>query len=213
MKSFFQFLNEAQTNAAKQAKKLGLKGDGHGSWLDARGRIVGRTVEGELVFTSGRKPAQETDPTRPGAAARQVPPEEGPPPDGQQGGQGAAPEEEEGGDVEKTRGTITIGFGRFNPPTSGHEKLLDKIKSTAEDGEYIIYPSHTTDPQKNPLDSETKVLFMKKMFPDHANSIVYDPSIRTIFDALKSADAEGFSSVNIVVFNERGFIHWCDSDA
>ena len=74
MKSFFQFLNEAQTNAAKQAKKLGLKGDGHGSWLDAKGRIVGRTVEGELVFTSGRKPAQETDPTRPGAAARQVPP-------------------------------------------------------------------------------------------------------------------------------------------
>jgi hypothetical protein len=203
MKSFFQFLNEAQTNAAKQAKKLGLKGDGHGSWLDAKGRIVGRTVEGELVFTSGRKPAQETDPTRPGSAARQLPPEEGPPPENQQGGQGAAPEEEEGEDVEKTRGTITIGFGRFNPPTMGHEKLLDKIKDTAEDGEYIIYPSHTTDPQKNPLDSETKVLFMKKMFPDHANAIVYDPSIRTIFDALKSADAEGFSSVNIVVGGDR----------
>ena len=202
MKSFFQFLNEAQTNASKQAKKLGLKGDGHGSWLDAKGRIVGRTVEGELVFTSGRKPSQETDPTRPGRAARGAPPEMGPPSEPAPKGGGVEPEEEEK-EVEKTRGVLTIGFGRFNPPTAGHEKLLDKIKDTAEQGEYIIYPSHTTDPQKNPLDSESKVLFMKKMFPDHANSIVYDPSVRTIFDALKSADAEGFSSVNIVVGSDR----------
>ena len=48
MKSFFHFLNEAQSNAAKQAKKLGLVGDGHGSWVDTNGRIVGRTVDGEL---------------------------------------------------------------------------------------------------------------------------------------------------------------------
>ena len=122
MKSFFQFLNEAQTNAAKQAKKLGLKGDGHGSWLDAQNRIVGRTVEGELVFTSGRKPAQESDPTRPGPAARGLPPQEPPPPAPGQGGM--QPEEGEVEEVEKTRGTLTIGFGRFNPPTSGHEKLL-----------------------------------------------------------------------------------------
>ena len=46
MKSFFHFLNEAQSNAAKQAKKLGLVGDGHGSWVDPNGRIVGRTVDG-----------------------------------------------------------------------------------------------------------------------------------------------------------------------
>jgi len=202
MKSFFQFLNEAQTNASKQAKKLGLKGDGHGSWLDSKNRIVGRTVDGELVFTSGRKPSQESDPTRPGRAARATPPEMAPPSEpAAPKGAGGEPEEQE--EVEKTRGVLTIGFGRFNPPTAGHEKLLDKIKSTAEEGEYIIYPSHTTDPQKNPLDSESKVLFMKKMFPDHANSIVYDPSVRTIFDALKSADAEGFSSVNIVVGSDR----------
>jgi hypothetical protein len=202
MKSFFQFLNEAQTNASKQAKKLGLKGDGHGSWLDSKNRIVGRTVDGELVFTSGRKPSQESDPTRPGRAARATPPEMAPPSETATP-KGASGEPEDQEEVEKTRGVLTIGFGRFNPPTAGHEKLLDKIKDTAEEGEYIIYPSHTTDPQKNPLDSESKVLFMKKMFPDHANSIVYDPSVRTIFDALKSADAEGFSSVNIVVGSDR----------
>jgi len=203
MKSFFKFLGEAQSNASKQAKKLGLKGDGHGSWLDSNDRIVGRTVDGELVFTSGRKPAQDTDPTQPGRAARQLPPETPPPGPPGAAGQGPAPEEEEGEEVEKTRGTLTIGFGRFNPPTSGHEKLLDRIKDAAEDGEYVIYPSHTTDAQKNPLDAETKVLFMKKMFPDHTSNIVYDPSIRTIIDALKNADTQGYSSVNIVVGADR----------
>tara|TARA_A200000113_G_scaffold195107_1_gene185467 strand:- start:1088 stop:2290 length:1203 start_codon:yes stop_codon:yes gene_type:complete len=202
MKSFFHFLNEAQSNAAKQAKKLGLVGDGHGSWVDPNGRIVGRTVDGELVFNSGRKPAQESDPNKPGPAARGLTPENPPPAAPGQGGMEAAPEEEEQ-EKEKTRGTLTIGFGRFNPPTSGHEKLLDKIKDTAEGEQYIVYPSHTTDPQKNPLDSETKTLFMKKMFPDHANAIVYDPGIRTIFDALKQADAEGYSSINIVVGSDR----------
>jgi len=201
MKSFFQFLNEAQTNAAKQAKKLGLKGDGHGSWLDSQNRIVGRTVEGELVFTSGRKPAQESDPTRPGPAARGTLPDQPPPPAPGQGGM--QPEQGEVEEVEKTRGTLTIGFGRFNPPTSGHEKLLDTIKKTADGEQYIVYPSHSVDPQKNPLDSETKVLFMKKMFPDHANAIVYDPAIRTIFDALKQADVEGYSGINIVVGADR----------
>ena len=201
MKSFFHFLNEAQSNAAKQAKKLGLVGDGHGSWVDPNGRIVGRTVDGELVFNSGRKPAQETDPNKPGPAARGLTPENPPPAAPGQGGMEAAPEEE--AEKEKTRGTLTIGFGRFNPPTSGHEKLLDKIKDTAAGEQYIVYPSHTTDPQKNPLDSETKTLFMKKMFPDHANAIVYDPGIRTIFDALKQADAEGYSSINIVVGSDR----------
>ena len=202
MKSFFHFLNEAQSNAAKQAKKLGLVGDGHGSWVDPNGRIVGRTVDGELVFNSGRKPAQETDPNKPGPAARGLTPENPPPAAPGQGGVEVAPEEE-APEKEKTRGTLTIGFGRFNPPTSGHEKLLDKIKDTAEGEQYIVYPSHTTDPQKNPLDSETKTLFMKKMFPDHANAIVYDPGIRTIFDALKQADAEGYSSINIVVGSDR----------
>jgi hypothetical protein len=200
MKNFFQFLNEAQTNAAKQAKKLGLKGDGHGSWVDPAGKIVGRTIEGELVFSSGRKPSQETDPTKPGRAARALPPENPPPSAPQSGGVGEPEEQEE---VEKTRGTVTIGFGRFNPPTAGHEKLLDTIKDTAEGGSYMIYPSHSVDPQKNPLDSETKVLFMKKMFPAHANAIIYDPGIRTILDALKQADVEGYSSVNIVVGADR----------
>ena len=44
---------------------------------------------------------------------------------------------------------------------------------------------------------------MKQMFPAHANSIVYDSSIKTILDALKQADVEGYASVNIVVGSDR----------
>ena len=202
MKSFGKFLTEAASNAAKQAKKLGLSGDGHGSWMDADGRIVGRTVEGELVFNSGRKPAQDTDPLKPGSAARQTVSEVPPP-----SVPGAAPEElppaEEQGAVEKTRGAITLGFGRFNPPTAGHEKLLDKIKDTAEGGQYTVYPSHSEDNDKNPIGAEDKVLFMRKIFPDHSNSIVYDPSIRTIIDALTHADVQGYQTVNLVVGSDR----------
>ena len=202
MKSFSNFLTEAASNAAKQAKKLGLSGDGHGSWVDANGRIVGRTIEGELVFNSGRKPANETDPLKPGSAARQTVSEVPPPSQ-----MGAAPEdmppEEEQGGVEKTRGTLTLGFGRFNPPTAGHEKLLDKIKDTAESGAYTVYPSHSEDNDKNPIGAEDKVLFMKKIFPSHSSNIVYDQSIRTIIDALVHADVQGYQTVNLVVGSDR----------
>ena len=202
MKSFSKFLTETASNAAKQAKKLGLSGDGHGSWLDTNGRIVGRTVEGELVFNSGRKPSQGTDPLKPGSAARQTIPEVPPPPV-----PGAAPEEvssaEEQGEVAKTRGTLTLGFGRFNPPTSGHEKLLNKIKDTSEGGAYTVYPSHSEDNDKNPIGAEDKVLFMKKLFPDHSSNIIYDQSIRTIIDALKHADVQGYETVNLVVGSDR----------
>ena len=202
MKSFSKFLIEASSNAAKQAKKLGLTGDGHGSWVDGNGRIVGRTVEGELVFNSGRKPAAETDPLKPGSAARGSIPENPPPSEA-----GAAskemPDAEEPEEVEKTRGTLTLGFGRFNPPTLGHEKLLTKIKDTAEEGEYTIYPSHSQDNEKNPIGAEEKVLFMKKLFPDHSSNIVYDQSIRTIIDALKNADTAGYSAINLVVGSDR----------
>ncbi len=202
MKSFSNFLTESASNAAKQAKKLGLKGDGHGSWMDPNGRIVGRTVEGELVFNSGRKPSAETDPLKPGSAARQAVSEVPPP-----SVPGAAPEElppaEEQGGVEKTRGTLTLGFGRFNPPTLGHEKLLTKIQDTAEGGAYNVYPSHSQDNTKNPLGAEEKVLFMKKVFPDHSPNIIYDPSIRTIIDALTHADVQGYQSINLVVGSDR----------
>ena len=69
---------------------------------------------------------------------------------------------------------LVFTFGRFNPPTTGHEKLLNKVAEVAGDDDYLIFPSHTQKKDKNPLDSKTKSDYMKKMFPQHSDKIVYD---------------------------------------
>ena len=98
---------------------------------------------------------------------------------------------------------MTVAFGRFNPPTTGHEKLLNKVKQVAGKGNYEIYPSRSNDPAKNPLDPETKIGYMQQMFPDHAKHIMNNEKTRTIFDALKGANERGAKSVNIVVGQDR----------
>ena len=69
---------------------------------------------------------------------------------------------------------ITVVFGRFNPPTIGHEKLLKAAEKAAQGGDFKIYPSRTQDAKKNPLDPDMKVSFMRKMFPDYEDQIVND---------------------------------------
>jgi len=98
---------------------------------------------------------------------------------------------------------MTVAFGRFNPPTTGHEKLLNKVKQVAGKGNYEIYPSRSNDPAKNPLDPETKIGYMQQMFPAHAKHIMNNEKTRTIFDALKGANERGAKSVNIVVGQDR----------
>ena len=61
--------------------------------------------------------------------------------------------------TEEKGDTAIFTFGRFNPPTLGHEKLVTAVANVArrEGGEYFVYPSHSQDPKKNPLDQTTKV--------------------------------------------------------
>ena len=107
--------------------------------------------------------------------------------------------------VPKTKGTLTIGFGRFNPPHAGHMQLMDIAASSAEsdEGDYIIVPSRSNDPKKNPLDPDTKISYMRRMYPKHGERIVNDAGSKTIFDVLKQAHADGYSGVNIVVGSDR----------
>ena len=105
-----------------------------------------------------------------------------------------------GGDLEQP---ITITFGRFNPPTVGHEKLLQAAKKIAAGGDLKVYPSRTHEPKKNPLSPGSKIEFMKKMFPDHEESIVDNPKMKSIFDVLRSVNNAGYSSINIVVGADR----------
>jgi phosphopantetheine adenylyltransferase len=98
--------------------------------------------------------------------------------------------------------TAVINFGRFNPPTNGHEKLLNASMQAAS-GEHRVYASQTQDAKKNPLSFTDKVKFMRKMFPKHARHILMDKKVRNMFDALTIAYADGFKKCVVVVGSDR----------
>ncbi|ADO97160.1 cytidyltransferase [Synechococcus phage S-SM1] len=180
MKKFSAFLNEAERSfAAKSAEKLNLKHIGYGRYADPSGNVTHMSKDGKLVKLS---PGQDITPT-------------------QQNGE----EETGSGEGKVDQGSISITFGRFNPPTVGHERLIEKVAKEAKSsgGEYRIYPSRSEDPKKNPLDAGTKIKYMRLAYPDHANAIVDNPDMRTIFDVLTALDTDGYSSVNIVVGGDR----------
>jgi hypothetical protein len=97
---------------------------------------------------------------------------------------------------------VVITFGRFNPPTIGHEKLIDAVAKIAGTDDYKIYTSHTKDKKKNPLSSEQKVGYMKKMFPKHKNNIMLDTDLKTIIKVLQSLQGE-YSDLTLVVGSDR----------
>ena len=204
MKRFSQFLSEAkESQAVMQAKRLGLTGDGHGGWYDKNGEFTAKTVGGRLKFYNQNQVPGEQDPPQRRTAANQQPvaTQTQPPTQAVQQTQQDAPAEEE--PAVEDKGTLTIAFGRFNPPTTGHQKLLDTVATIAGKGEYKIYPSRSNDPKKNPLDPDTKISVMRKMYPKHGEKIVNDGNSKTIFDVLKQAHADGYSGVNIVVGSDR----------
>ena len=101
--------------------------------------------------------------------------------------------------------TAAITFGRFNPPTIGHLKLIDRVAEVAKsvNGKFLIFVSNSIDPKKNPLHPEEKVKWMRKMFPKYARNIIYDSSIKTILDALIKLSKEGIKRVIIIVGQDR----------
>ena len=197
MRSFNNFLKEAtETSASRQAKLLGLVGDGHGGWYDAKGKFVAKTEKGKLKFYGQgeakpdddkpvqKKPAEAPAPTKKVKSVQQ---------------QQQKPKETEGSEG------IVLVFGRFNPPTVGHQKLLQAAQREAKrnNSDLKIYPSRTQDAKKNPLDPGTKINFMKQMFPDYEENIIDDAGTKTIFDALVSAYNEKYKNATIVVGQDR----------
>jgi len=203
MKSFFQFLTEAQSQASMQAKKLNLKSDGHGGWLDSRGKFVATTEDGKLKFVDKKKAKAEND--RPEQAKASKPePEKKTDKVAPKATDKASSKEGEGDtDSAETTETLTVAFGRFNPPTVGHGKLLAAAKKASAGEDMKIYPSRSQDAKKNPLDPDMKVGFMKKMFPEYEESIVNDPEMKSIFNVLTTADEDGYKNVNIIVGSDR----------
>ena len=177
MKKFSAFLAEAQKSQSQSmAAALNLKHVGYGYYADGSGNVTHRSLDGKLVQLSPEEQKQATS-----------------------GGS----QEDEAAPQQDAPLSIAITFGRFNPPTVGHKKLIDKVKAEAQGGEYRIYPSQTTDPQKNPLSANEKVKFMKMAYPDHAENISSSSELRTIFDVLTSLNEDGYTEVTIVVGGDR----------
>ena len=205
MKTFLRFISEApDSNKAKeQARKLNLKSDGHGGWLDSKGEFVAKTEGGKLKFYNQRQRVGQ-DPPQPKGVNTPVATQ------GRPAAQAQAPAaqkpksaEPEGSDLDKALDTLTVVFGRFNPPTAGHEKLLQQAEKVAAGGDLKIYPSRTVDSKKNPIDPDMKVSYMRKMFPDFEEQIVNDAEMRSIFNVLVTAAEEGYTGINIVVGADR----------
>ena len=211
MKSFFQFLSESAT---QQAQRLGLQGDGHGGWYKD-GEFVAKTEKGRLKFYNKRQKVGGDDPNQteleknvsnpnfndPGLQQQAAPEQQAAPAPQKEPQTQLSPELEAGPPpVPKTKGTLTVAFGRFNPPHAGHLQLMDTAAAAAaeEESDYLIVPSRSNDPKKNPLDADTKVAFMRGMFPLHSSRIQNDVNTRTIFDVLKKAHNDGYANVRIV---------------
>jgi nicotinic acid mononucleotide adenylyltransferase len=98
---------------------------------------------------------------------------------------------------------VAFAFGRFNPPTIGHKKLIDTVVDAADGGDFYIFTSQSQDPDKNPLDYQTKVNFLKKLFPSIQDKIVYDMTIKNVLQAADKLKANGYTDATFVCGSDR----------
>jgi hypothetical protein len=103
---------------------------------------------------------------------------------------------------EKSRKHVAFCFGRMNPPTIGHARLLNTTARASAGGDYYIFLSHTQDSKKNPLDYNTKIDFVKSMYPQHADHVSYG-SLRTIMEIMEFLYHNNYTDVTYVCGNDR----------
>jgi len=98
---------------------------------------------------------------------------------------------------------VVMAFGRMNPPTIGHLKLADKVKSVAGSNPYRIYLSQTVGP-KDPLSWPKKIAWARKSFGSkHAKSIMADKEVKTFIQAAEKLYKEGFTQLIMVAGSDR----------
>ena len=103
---------------------------------------------------------------------------------------------------EKPRKSVAFCFGRMNPPTIGHARLLNTTARASAGGDYYIFLSHTQDSKKNPLDYNTKIDFVKSMYPQHADHVSHG-SLRTIMEIMEFLYHNNYTDVTYVCGNDR----------
>ena len=102
-------------------------------------------------------------------------------------------------ELTEAKETVVFGFGRFNPPTTGHEKLIKKVASIAGSNPFHIYPSHTTNPKRDPLPHALKTAYMRKMFRKYAKNIIADKGAKHALDIAVKLYDKGFKNLIMVV--------------
>jgi hypothetical protein len=100
--------------------------------------------------------------------------------------------------TENDNSTAVMAFGRMNPPTIGHAKLVDALKS--QPGDPYLFLTHTQKPKTDPLDFETKIKFAKRFFPDIS---IGSSNVRTIVQALQKIEDMGYKNVIYVAGSDR----------
>ena len=101
--------------------------------------------------------------------------------------------------------SIVFTFGRFNPPTTGHEKLIEKVAAVSkkDSADFMVFPSHSQNPKKDPLSHKDKISFMKKMFPKYSRNIINNKKAKTAIDIATMLYEMGYKSCTMVVGGDR----------
>ena len=94
---------------------------------------------------------------------------------------------------------VSFTFGRFNPPTTGHQLLVNKLAKLG--GDKLLFTSHSNDKLKNPLNHKQKISFLRKFFGKKVG--VPDVSARTVFDIANELQNQGYEKINMMVGSDR----------
>lgn len=104
--------------------------------------------------------------------------------------------------VEEER-EVYFTFGRMNPPTIGHGKVMDSLAMKSGKSDYKVFVSQSQDAKKNPLSYADKIKHTRKMFPKHARNIMVDKSVKTAINAMVVLYDQGYKTVTMVVGDDR----------
>lgn len=96
---------------------------------------------------------------------------------------------------------VVFAFGRFQPPTIGHELLVNAVKRVAGKDAHVIYASRTQDAKKNPLPVNRKVYYLKRMFPG-TNFMAAGETTRTLIEVAKELNKK-YKNIIMVAGSDR----------
>lgn len=105
----------------------------------------------------------------------------------------------------KDKGTVVAAFGRFNPPTIGHQKLfasMEKVGKLEKANEIRVYASHSQDPKKNPLDFKTKMQYLNVSTPIGVKAMMRS-TVKTPFEMVEELAKEGYSKIVVIAGSDR----------